>query len=721
MKKRLLALITGAALVGTLLAGCGSTSENTESPDAAGNTGSASGGGWPSGPVSIVVPASAGGGTDLLARVLAEKLTAKLGQSFVVVNVTGAGGSSGINQVHEAAPDGNTILFFHNALLINNVTGVSDYSYEGFAVGPHVVTDNATGFYVSADAPYSTYPELIDYCKEHPGEVTMGVEVGGFTYMMVKSFEAATGVQFNLVDVGSNSDKCTALLGGHIDIMPNQYSTAKGYIESGDFVALGFPAEERSAVYPDVPTAKEQGVDWLYNGYEFGFFLPKDTPKDIQDTPAGTMMHSHNIVFEHVDLDYAFSRDYHPTELLPPEQRATFQGFVRPDGWVATRNYIGILVASNCAATVARKIANHFTPERLAAYPNVSGVVPFVTGLGCGMEMTGPFMDLLRRTIMGYATNPNLGAAIVTALGCERNNIDGMFEHAGLQESETLQKLVIQDVGGTAKAVEEGIRRVEQLLPVVNACRRQTVSAEHLVLALECGGSDGFSGLSANPALGRAVDLLVKNGGTAILSETTEIFGVEHTLTRRARTPEVGQKLVDHINWWLKYNEGKDCQINGRVSPGNNKGGLANVLEKSLGGAKKGGETALNEVYDYAEKVTEHGLVFMNTPGYDPVATTGQVAGGATMVAFTTGRGSCFGGVPSPVLKLASNTPMYQRMEGDMDINCGVIIDGEKDLDEMGQLIFERILQVASGDRSKSELLGVGENEFVPWPIGVLA
>ena len=375
-----------------------------------------------------------------------------------------------------------------------------------------------------------------------------------------------------------------------------------------------------------------------------------------EDTPAGTMMHSHNIVFEHVDLDYAFSRDYHPTELLPPEQRATFQGFVRPDGRVATRNYIGILVASNCAATVARKIANHFTPERLAAYPNVSGVVPFVTGLGCGMEMTGPFMDLLRRTIMGYATNPNLGAAIVTALGCERNNIDGMFEHAGLQESETLQKLVIQDVGGTA-----------------------------------------------------------------ILSETTEIFGVEHTLTRRARTPEVGQKLVDHINWWLKYNEGKDCQINGRVSPGNNKGGLANVLEKSLGGAKKGGETALNEVYDYAEKVTEHGLVFMNTPGYDPVATTGQVAGGATMVAFTTGRGSCFGGVPSPVLKLASNTPMYQRMEGDMDINCGVIIDGEKDLDEMGQLIFERILQVASGDRSKSELLGVGENEFVPWPIGVLA
>jgi len=440
-----------------------------------------------------------------------------------------------------------------------------------------------------------------------------------------------------------------------------------------------------------------------------------------EDTPAGTMMHSHNILFDHVDLDYAFCKEYRPTELLPSEKRATFEGFVRPDGRVGTRNYIGVLVASNCAATVARRIANYFTPERLAAYPNVSGVVPFITELGCGMEMTGPFMDLLRRTIMGYATNPNVGAALVIALGCERNNIDEMFSFAGVQESDTVKKLVIQNVGGTKKAIEAGIAEIERMLPIVNSYQRQTVSAENLVVALECGGSDGFSGLSANPALGRAVVLLVKNGGTAILSETTEIFGVEHTLTRRARTPEVAQKLVDHINWWLKYNEGKDCQINGRVSPGNNKGGLANVLEKSLGGVKKGGETALVEVYDYAEKVTEHGLVFMNTPGYDPVATTGQVAGGATLVAFTTGRGSCFGCVPSPVIKIASNTPMYERMEDDMDINCGLIIDGEMDLDEIGQIIFERMLRVASGEKTKSELLGVGEDEFAPWPIGVLA
>ena len=266
IRKRLVTL--GLAVLGTVCMAIGAQAEDTT---------------WPDTSVSIVVPASAGGGTDLLARTFAEKLTDKLGQSFVVVNVTGSGGSIGINQVHDAEPDGNTILFFHNAMLINKVTGVSSYSYDELAAGPHVVTDNATGFYVRSDAEYSTYPELIDYAKEHPGEVTMGVETGGFTYMMVKSFEAATGVEFKMVDVGSNADKCTALLGGHIDIMPNQYSTAKGYIESGDFVCLGFPSEERSDVYPDVPTAKEQGVDWTYNGYEFGFWFPEGTDQAIID------------------------------------------------------------------------------------------------------------------------------------------------------------------------------------------------------------------------------------------------------------------------------------------------------------------------------------------------------------------------------------------------------------------------------------------------------
>ncbi len=304
--KKTLALILGLALVMGMLSGCGNKqAEETKAPaaaasdagesktadketaaagtegTAAGPEGAAADTDWPTGSVSIIVPASAGGGTDLLARVLADKLTAKLGQSFVVVNVTGAGGSNGTNQVYESAADGSSILFYHNAILVNSLTGVTDYSYADFVPGPHVVTDAATGFYVKSDAPYQTYQELIDYCLAHPGEVTMGVESGSFTWLMVKSFEAATGVEFKMVDVGSNSEKCTALLGGHIDVMPNQYSTAKGYIDSGDFTALGFPTEERSAVYPDVPTTKEQNVDWLYNGYEFGFWFAPGTDPAI--------------------------------------------------------------------------------------------------------------------------------------------------------------------------------------------------------------------------------------------------------------------------------------------------------------------------------------------------------------------------------------------------------------------------------------------------------
>lgn len=315
-KKSLTGMLTAGSIIVAMLAGCGSssTAETTasattaaeaaetmaagttaaagettaaagETTDAAGESSAASQEAvteWPASSVSIVVPASAGGGTDLLARSLADKLGAKLGTNFVVVNVTGAGGANGVNQVHDAAPDGSTILFWHNALEVLNITGVLDYNYDAFDVGPGVVDDGATGFYVPADAPYDTYPELVDYCKEHPDEVTMGVEQGGYTYMMVKSFEQATGVEFNCVDVGGNSDKCTALLGGHIDIMPNQYMTAKGYIDSGNFKCLGFPTEERSEIYPDVPTAKEQGLDWTYSAYNFGFFWPAGTDQTLQ-------------------------------------------------------------------------------------------------------------------------------------------------------------------------------------------------------------------------------------------------------------------------------------------------------------------------------------------------------------------------------------------------------------------------------------------------------
>jgi altronate hydrolase len=440
-----------------------------------------------------------------------------------------------------------------------------------------------------------------------------------------------------------------------------------------------------------------------------------------EDIVAGEYLHSHNIRFDDVQKDYAFGERYVPTQLLEPHQRARFQGYARENGQIGTRNMIGIFITVNCSATVAKKISQHFTLERLAPYPNVDGVVAFVHEQGCGMEMTGEPMDLLRRTLAGYIRHPNIAGAVVVSLGCERNNLAKFFQEQGLETGKMLHTITMQEVGGTHAAIRAGIEAIESMLPLANAIERTPCSAEHLCIGLQCGGSDGFSGLSANPGLGKAVDILVHHGGTAILSETPEIYGVEHTLTARARSPEVGQKLVDRMNWWLKYNEGKDTQINGQVSPGNNAGGLANILEKSLGGAKKAGSTGMMEVYTYAQPVTQHGFVFMDTPGYDPVSATGQIAGGANLICFTTGRGSCFGSYPAPTIKLASNTPMYRRMADDMDINCGTVIDGHKSLDDLGQEIFEKILAVASGERSKSEAMGVGEEEFCPWPIGVLS
>ena len=434
------------------------------------------------------------------------------------------------------------------------------------------------------------------------------------------------------------------------------------------------------------------------------------------DVGPGCVMHNHNIEFKDVSLDYAFCSEYRPTERQTP---ATFQGYVRPDGKVGTRNYIGVFAMSNCAATAARRIADWFTPERLAAYPHVDGVAPFIISTGCGMESSGEPMDCLRRTISGYMNHPNIAGVVAVALGCERNDPDQFFSAMGMPRGKECVLLVMQEEGGTQATVEKGRAAVERMLPAADRARREPVSVEHLTVALECGGSDSFSGLSANPALGAAVTKLVRMGGTAILSEITEIFGAEFLLTRRAVSPEVARKLLDRIDWWREYSRGADTQINGHVTPGNNAGGITNVLEKSLGGIKKGGETGLMEVYRYAEPVKEHGLVFMDTPGYDPVAVTGQVAGGANLVAFTTGRGSCFGSVPAPTYKLATNTPLYEKMSGDMDINCGQIIDGSKSIGQMGEEIFQDLLKIASGQKSKSELLGVGGDEFQPWNLGV--
>ncbi|GAO23881.1 altronate hydrolase [Alicycliphilus sp. B1] len=440
-----------------------------------------------------------------------------------------------------------------------------------------------------------------------------------------------------------------------------------------------------------------------------------------RDLEPGDYVHSHNLMIVDYYRDPAFGADVRPVQYVPEDRRATFQGFVRADGRVGTRNFIGILSSVNCSATAIRHIAAHFTPERLAAYPNVDGVVAFAQTSGCGMSSPSEHFDVLRRTLAGYARHPNLAGALIVGLGCERNQVDALVQSQGLQPGQLLRTFVMQDMGGTRATIAAGIAAIEEMLPVANQARRQAVSASHLKIGLECGGSDGFSGITANPALGAAMDILVRHGGTAILSETPEIHGVEFMLTRRAVSPEVGQKLLDRLAWWEKYAAGQNAQFNGVVGHGNQAGGLANIFEKSLGSAMKGGTTPLQAVYEYAEPITQSGFVFMDSPGYDPVAATGQIASGANMICFTTGRGSMFGSKPAPTVKLATNTPMYLRLQEDMDINCGLIVDGECTVPEMGERIFAQILRHASGEPTKSELLGLGDNEFVPWHLGIVS
>jgi altronate hydrolase len=440
-----------------------------------------------------------------------------------------------------------------------------------------------------------------------------------------------------------------------------------------------------------------------------------------RDIEAGDHVHTHNVELIDFDRDPGFGEDVRPIAYVPERERATFMGIVRPDGRVATRNFIGIFSSVNCSATAIKHIAAHFTPERLAPYPNVDGVVAFAQTSGCGMSSPSYHFDVLRRTIAGYARHPNVAAALIVGLGCERNQVADLVASQGLERGSKLRTLVMQDTGGTRATIRAGIEAIEAMLPEANAVKRERVSASHLKIGLECGGSDGFSGITANPALGAAMDILVRHGGTAILSETPEIHGVEFMLTRRAVSPEVGRKLLDRLAWWEEYTRGHNGQFNGVVGPGNQAGGLANIFEKSLGSAMKGGTTPLQAVYEYAEPIDKAGFVFMDSPGYDPVATTGQIASGANLICFTTGRGSMFGSKPAPTIKLATNTPMYTRLEEDMDINCGLVLDGELDIPQMGRRIFEHILRTASGEQTKSELLGLGDHEFVPWHLGIVS
>jgi altronate hydrolase len=434
----------------------------------------------------------------------------------------------------------------------------------------------------------------------------------------------------------------------------------------------------------------------------------------------GAHVHTHNVEMQDFARDYAFGADARPTAYVPEDRRASFQGFMRESGRAGTRNFIGVLSTVNCSATVCHHIAETFPREELAAFGNVDGIVALTHGTGCGMADRGEGFATLQRTLWGFARHPNFAGVLLVGLGCEVNQIDFLLEAYQIKRGPHFRTMTMQGTGGTRKTIERAQAMVREMLPHANAATRQPISASELSLALQCGGSDAYSGMTANPALGACADLLVRQGGTAILSETPEIYGAEHLLTRRAVSRQVGEKLIERIKWWEEYCERNGGEMNNNPSPGNKAGGLTTILEKSLGAAAKGGTTNLVGVYKYAELITERGFVYMDSPGYDPCSATGQVASGGNLICFTTGRGSCFGFKPVPSIKLATNTEMYRRMDEDMDINCGIILDGEASIEQMGQKIFDLVLEVASGQRSKSEALGLGNHEFTPWQIGAV-
>ncbi len=435
----------------------------------------------------------------------------------------------------------------------------------------------------------------------------------------------------------------------------------------------------------------------------------------------GDHVHTHNVEFRAFERDYAVGADVTETQFVPESERATFQGIVRPDGKVATRNYLGILTSVNCSAHAAKMIADQFRrPGLLDDFPNVDGVVALTHSTGCGMADDGEGIAVLRRTLAGYAEHPNFAGFLMLGLGCEVNQIRGVSEGWRLDPSRPVATMTIQEQGGTLATVRAGVEALTAMLPQANDVTRQPVPASELVLGLNCGGSDAYSGITANPALGAAVDILVRHGGTAVLGETPEVYGAEHLLTRRAISPEIAEKLVERITWWEEYTAKNNGSMDNNPSPGNKAGGLTTILEKSLGAVAKGGTTNLTGVYKYAEKVTAKGFTFMDTPGYDPVSVTGIVAGGATVMCFTTGRGSVLGCKPTPSIKLATNTEMYERMSGDMDIDCGVILSTGESVESVGERLFQLILDTASGRRTLSEELGFGQEEFVPWQLGAV-
>ncbi len=483
---------------------------------------------------------------------------------------------------------------------------------------------------------------------------------------------------------------------------------------------------ETFPILQPVPAGHKLAIDDIPEGgsvIKYGWPIGRAT----QIISVGQHIHSHNLTCEYqIDLKSIASKVPAPFE---PVANRTFQGFRRPNGTVGTRNYIGVISTVNCSASVCRFVAQRFGPDQLREFPNVDGVVAFRHEGGCAMSLHGMKHRMLSRVLAGIAKHPNIAAYVLIGLGCEQSTIAGLQSEHGLYqidlgrnlrqgtESLTVPTMTIQECGGTAATVERAVEAVRKLLPAVNALRRETCSASHLILGTNCGGSDGYSGITANPAVGVAVERLVACGGTGILAETTELHGAEQLLISRARSQAVAEKLLERMEWWKWYVGLFDEVLDGNPSIGNKAGGLTTIIEKSLGAAAKGGSTTLEAVYEYAEPVTAKGLVVMDTPGYDPASVTGLVAGGANLIVFTTGRGSCFGCKPVPSLKVATNSDTFEKLKSDMDIDAGPIVTGVP-VETIGDQIFERLLEVASGDKTKSEFLGYGDEEFVPWTVG---
>jgi altronate hydrolase len=437
----------------------------------------------------------------------------------------------------------------------------------------------------------------------------------------------------------------------------------------------------------------------------------------------GQWVHSHNLV------NGDFARDHASATAIPPPPTPmsgrTFLGYKRAGGKAATRNYIAVISTVNCSATVSRFIAERFDRSALKQFPNIDGVIAVKHGGGCGIQYQGLQHEILNRTLAGMARHANIGGYLLVGLGCEQAAMGYLLQSQNLVQIGGNGKtkpqgppaLSMQDQGGTTRTIEAGCRLLEELLPRVNDVKREPIPASEVILGTNCGGSDGNSGVTCNPALGVASDMIVACGGTSALAETTEVYGAEHLLTRRAVSTAVADKLLARIKWWLWHTSLYGVELDNNPSVGNKEGGLTTIAEKSLGAVAKAGSTAMTEVYEYAESISKKGFVFMDTPGFDPPSVTGLVAGGCNVMVFTTGRGSCYGLKPCPTIKVASNTPMYERMVDDMDINAGEILNG-RTVESVGREIFEKILAVASGEKTKSELHGYGDDEFVPWPVG---